>query len=138
MTNRADEFNALQRGSLSDLLGISFEEVEVGHVRGHLTVRPGHMATNGYLHAASVVALADTACGNGCLATLPQGATGFTTIELKANYLATARNGHDVLCEARLTHSGRMTQVWDAEVTNVNTRKVMALFRCTQMLLYPH
>ncbi len=138
MTNRAEEFNAHQRGSLPDLLGITFEEVEADHVRGHLTVRPGHMAPNGYLHAATIVALADTACGYGCVASLPQGATGFTTIELKANYLSTARNGHDMLCEARLTHGGRMTQVWDAEVTNVNSGKVMALFRCTQMLLYPH
>jgi len=34
-------------------------------------------------------------------------------------------------------HGGRMTQVWDAEATNATTGKVMAVFRCTQMVLYP-
>jgi len=136
MSNRASEFNASQHGSLPDLLGITFEDVAPGHVRGHFNVRPGHMAPNGYLHAASVVALADTSCGYGCTASLPEGARGFTTIELKSNHVATARNGHDVVCEARLVHRGRTTQVWDAEVTNATTGKVMALFRCTQLILY--
>lgn len=95
------------------------------------------MAPNGFLHAASVIALVDSACGYGCLASLPEGAAGFTTIELKANYLGTAEEGDTVSCEARLIHGGRMTQVWDAEARNTRTGKTIALFRCTQMVLQP-
>jgi uncharacterized protein (TIGR00369 family) len=94
------------------------------------------MAPNGYLHAATVVALADTACGYGCVASLPDGATGFTTIEIKTNFLGTTREGA-LACEADLAHGGRTTQVWDARVIDEGTGKVIALFRCTQMLLYP-
>jgi uncharacterized protein (TIGR00369 family) len=95
------------------------------------------MAPNGFLHAASVIALVDSACGYACVASLPEGATGFTTIELKVNYLGTAKEGDVVAGAARLVHGGRMTQVWDAEATNRTTGKTMALFRCTQMVLYP-
>ncbi len=87
--------------------------------------------------AASVVALVDSACGYGCVTALPEGASGFTTIEIKTNYLASARTGETVTCEARLVHSGRTTQVWDAEAVNETTGKTMALFRCTQMVLWP-
>ena len=95
------------------------------------------MAPNGFMHAASVIALADSACGYGCFISLPEGGTGFTTIELKSNFLGTARLGEVVSTEARLVHGGRTTQVWDAEVKNETTGKVTALFRCTQMVLYP-
>jgi uncharacterized protein (TIGR00369 family) len=94
------------------------------------------MAPNGYLHAATVVALADTSCGYGTVASLPDGARGFTTIELKANYLGTVLEGA-VACEATLVHGGRTTQVWDAKVTDESTGRMIALFRCTQILLYP-
>ena len=101
-------------------------------MRQRATWRP-----NGFLHAASVIALVDSACGYACVASLPEGASGFTTIELKANYLGSAKEGEVVACTARLVHGGRMTQVWDAEAVNQTTGKTMALFRCTQMVLYP-
>ncbi len=127
-----------QRGAnyLPGLLGIVFTAVEGGEVRGEMPVRRELMAPNGYLHAGSVVTLADTCSGYGCLENLPEGATGFTTIELKSNHLGTARDG-TVACIAKAVHLGRTTQVWDAVVTHKETGKTMALFRCTQMLLYP-
>jgi uncharacterized protein (TIGR00369 family) len=101
-----------------------------------MAVRREVMAPNGYLHAASVVALADTSCGYGCVANLPKGASGFTTIELKSNFLGTAREGF-IACRATPVHLGRTTQVWDAVVTNGADGGRIALFRCTQMVLWP-
>ncbi|AXH00074.1 PaaI family thioesterase [Deinococcus wulumuqiensis] len=117
------------------MVGIRFTHIEHGLLRSELTVRPELFAPNGYLHAASVVALADTTCGYGTRTLLPDEASGFTTIELKSNHLATSRQGV-VTCEARAVHAGRTTQVWDAEVRN-EQGQVMALFRCTQAVLYP-
>jgi 1,4-dihydroxy-2-naphthoyl-CoA hydrolase len=135
--NQAATFNARQKGSLPGDLDIEWEVVEAGRATGGFTVRQGHMAPNGFLHAASVVCLVDTACGYGCVCALPEGASGFTTIELKTNYLGTAKPGERVTCQARLVHGGRMTQVWDAEATNAATGKTIAVFRCTQMVLWP-
>jgi uncharacterized protein (TIGR00369 family) len=105
-------------------------------VESRLEVRREVMAPNGFLHAASVIALADTSCGYGCVAHLPQGASGFTTIELKSNFLGTAREGA-IRCRATPAHLGRTTQVWDAEVTVEGSGARIALFRCTQMVLWP-
>lgn len=122
------------RDRLPGLLGVEIDSIEEGHVRMHLPLRPELLAPNGYLHAGTVVALADSACGYGCIASLPEGATGFTTIELKTNFLATVLEGtlHAV---SRRVHGGRTTQVWDATISGEDG-KTLALFRCTQLLLY--
>lgn len=129
-----DELNRRGEGRLPGLIGVRFTYVERGLIRSELTLRDELLAPNGFLHAASVVALADTSCGYGTRLLLPDEATGFTTIELKSNHLGTAREG-TVTCEARSVHAGRTTQVWDAEVRGPGG-KVMALFRCTQAVLY--
>lgn len=135
--NQADAFQLRQQELLPGELGLEWQEVANGRAAGRFTATRKHMAPNGFLHAASVIALVDSACGYGCMASLPEGASGFTTIELKANYLGTAKEGEVVACTARLVHGGRMTQVWDAEAINETTGKTMALFRCTQMVLWP-
>ena len=114
-------------------LGIDVYEGESGVARGRLAVQRCHLAPNGFLHAGAVVSLADTTCGYGCMLSLPEGAYGFTTVELKTNFLRTTVEG-TIECEARLVHGGRTTQVWDATVTAPDGRQ-MALFRCTQLLL---
>ena len=115
------------------LLGIEFEEAGDGHARARLALEEKHMAPNGYLHAGTVVGLADSACGYGCILSLPEGGIGFTTIELKTNFVRSAQQG-TIGCEARLVHGGRTTQIWDATVTAPDDRP-MALFRCTQLVL---
>ena len=128
-------FKSFGTGYLPGLLGIEILKVESGLVESRLAVRREVMAPNNFLHAATVVALADTSCGYGCVANLPQGASGFTTIELKSNFLGTAREGA-IVCRATPVHLGRTTQVWDAEVTLEGGERKIALFRCTQMVLW--
>jgi uncharacterized protein (TIGR00369 family) len=129
-------WNDRSNGRLPGLIGIEVLEVEVGRMLGRIVIRPEHWAPNGFLHAATVVALADTLCGYGCVIALPEGAKGFTTVELKSNHFGTAMEG-TIIGEAKLAHGGRTTQVWDATVTHQETGKVIALFRCTQMVLWP-
>ena len=128
-------FNRFGQGHLPGHLGVEIVTVSREAVESRLVVRAEVMAPNGFLHAASVIALADTSCGYGCVATLPEGARGFTTIELKANFLGTAREGA-IACRATSVHLGRSTQVWDAVVTNEAGGARIALFRCTQMVLW--
>jgi len=131
-----EHLNARGAGSLPELFGFRVMAVEDGLLVAELAIQPQFLAPNGYLHAASVIALADTACGYGCIAHLPQGAESFTTIELKSNFLGTARDGV-LACVARPAHLGNSTQVWDATVTRQADGRAIALFRCTQMVLWP-
>ena len=127
-------FNATSQGFLPGLLGIRVLEIGQGRVLAVLDIRTDHQSPNGFLHAGTVVTLADTACGYGCIAHLPEGAKGFTTIELKSNHLGTALDG-TIEAEAAAVHLGRSTQVWDATVRRQADRKTIALFRCTQIIL---
>lgn len=132
----AESMNKFGSTSLPGFLGIEITRVGDGEVAARLPVKPHHLAPNGFLHAGSVIALADTAAGYACAANLPEGANSFTTIELKSNHLGTARDGA-IACVAKAAHLGKTTQVWDVLVTNEANGKTIAMFRCTQMILYP-
>ena len=137
MTTRTHvDFKSFGARHLPGLVGVEIVTVTREEVSSRLAVRQEVMAPNGFLHAATVIALADTSCGYGCIATLPEGAKGFTTVELKANFLGTARDGY-IACRATPVHLGRTTQVWDAVVTHEAGGAKIALFRCTQMVLWP-
>ena len=131
-----EELNKRGIGTLPGLIGVEVLEAEKGRLASRLELREELLAPNGYLHAATIIALADTSCGYGCFVNLPSEAEGFTTIELKSNFLGTKHEGI-VECEATLLHGGRATQVWDATVTDNESGKKLALFRCTQIILYP-
>ena len=127
------QLNDAGRDVFPGLVGVEVDEVADGVVRARLPLRDELMAPNGYLHAGAVITLADTACGYGCILSLPAGGVGFTTIELKTNFLRTAQTG-TISCEATRVHGGRTTQLWDATVSDEQGR-TLALFRCTQLVL---
>ncbi len=130
-----EQFNSRGAENLPGLLGIVITHVDKSELRAELQVKKSHLAPNGFLHAGTVVTLADTCAGYACAINLPEGASGFTTIELKTNHLGTALEG-TLKCTAVPVHRGRTTQVWDAEVTHAESGRTLALFRCTQMILY--
>ncbi len=123
-------------GCFPGYIGFEVTGFSEGEIRAQFVVTPQHLAPNGFLHAGTIVTLADTACGYGCATHLPEGAENFTTIELKSNHLSTTRSG-TVAVVAKAVHMGRTTHVWDATVSHVETGKTLALFRCTQMVLWP-
>jgi uncharacterized protein (TIGR00369 family) len=131
-----ESFTRRGEGRLPGLIGLRIVAVEHLMLIAELDIRAELLAPNGFLHAASVIALADTACGYGCIAHLPEGADNFTTVELKTNFLGTARDG-TLACIAKPAHLGRTTHGWDATVTRKSDGAAIALFRCTQMILWP-
>jgi 1,4-dihydroxy-2-naphthoyl-CoA hydrolase len=132
----AREHNDRKKNTWVGRLGIEIVEASPGKVIAQIRVRPDFLAPNGFIHGAVMVSFADSLCGSGTVENLPAGASGHTTIELKANLLGTVREGI-IECEATMAHGGRTTQVWDARVTSKESGKVLALFRCTQLILYP-
>lgn len=132
--SRAREVTEFFASRVPGLLGCVFDEASADVVVGHIDVTEKLIAGTGYLFAPAVVALADTCAAIGCGANLSEGET-FTTIELKSNFLSSARVGERVVCRCSPAHLGRQTHVWDAVVTNETTGRTMALFRCTQMVL---
>jgi uncharacterized protein (TIGR00369 family) len=132
----ADFLRQASETTLPGHMGLELIEIGDGSARMRCPIQPYHLAPNGYLHAGAVITLADTAAGFGCVGNWPEGATGFTTIELKANFTGTLLEG-SMLAEAAMIHGGRTTQVWDVVVNDEATSRKLAYFRATQMILYP-
>ena len=133
-----EELNQRSGENLPGLMGVEAIELSENTLKSRMVLKKIHFAPNTYLHAASVIALADTTCGYATVAHLPDGAYSFTTIELKSNHLGTVRGeGAVVVCTATAQHLGGNTQVWDAVVSDEATGKKIAIFRCTQMILWP-
>jgi uncharacterized protein (TIGR00369 family) len=137
-TNRAtlEGLNRANEGKLPGHLGLTITEVADGRVVGRFEVRPDLVAHTGYLLAGAVLSVADILCAYGVSTAWPEGASGFTTAEVKCNFTGTLRHGA-AICTADLLHGGRTTQVWDAKVTAAADGRLMAAFRCTQIILYP-
>jgi 1,4-dihydroxy-2-naphthoyl-CoA hydrolase len=133
---RARRANAFFGPLVPGQLGCVFDHSAADLVTGHIDVTENLIAGTGFLFAPAVIALADTCAAIGCGNNIPAGAS-FTTIELKSNFLASARVGERVTCRCTPAHLGRQTHVWDATVTNESTWRTIALFRCTQMVLLP-
>jgi len=131
-----ESLNRRTGDNLPGWFGLKVVGVGEGQLTMELVIKPQFLAPNGFLHAATVIALADTSAGYATIAHLPDGASNFTTIELKSNFLGTATDG-TLRAEARAAHQGRTTQVWDATVTHAGSARTIALFRCTQMILWP-
>ena len=131
-----DALNARGTGRLPGWFGLRVVRIDERELAMRLQIQPQMLAPNGFLHAATVIALADTACGFATIAHLPDGAESFTTVELKCNFLGTATEG-TLEAVAKGAHLGRTTQVWDAEVRELGSDRTLALFRCTQMVLWP-
>jgi len=131
-----EKLNSRSGDNLPGWFSMKVVEVREGSLTMEYAIRPQYLAPNGFLHAASVIALADTSAGYATIAHMPEGATNFTTIELKSNFIGTATDG-TLRSVTTCAHQGRTTQVWDAVVTHVESAKTIALFRCTQMILWP-
>lgn len=133
---RAQRMNEFFQEFVPGMLGVVCDYAGTDKVLAHIDVNEKLIAGTGFLFAPAVIALADGCAAIGCGANVPEGAS-FTTIELKSNFMSSARVGERVVCTCTPVHLGRQTHVWDAVVENETTGKLMALFRCTQMVLAP-
>lgn len=128
-------FNERDSSHLPGHLGLKVTQVAKGRLEAEIKVRKELLAINDFLHAGTVITLCDTSAGYGCMANLPEGASGFTTIELKCNLMGTAREGK-IKCTSTCIHSGRTTQIWESEVFKGSNNKAIAKFTCTQLIIY--
>ena len=124
------------RTGLPGLLDLEILHIEPGRAEGRLALRDELMLSAGdLLHAGTIVAVADSFAGWGCLASLPDGMVGFATGELKVNLVATTGVPDALTAVASLVHGGRTTQVWDVTIARESDARVLAHYRCTQHLM---
>ncbi len=131
-----EDLNRANEGKLPGHLGLVITIVEPGRVVGRFDVRTDLVAHTGFLLAGTVLSVADILCAYGVSTVWPADASGFTTAEVKCNFIGTLTEG-SVVVSATMLHGGRTTQIWDAAVEDEATGRLLAVFRCTQIILYP-
>lgn len=119
---------------LSGKMGVRFTHLAHGEVNAELPVSSELLSPVGVVNGGLLVFLADICCGLGAVSSLPEGVKGFTTIESKTNHLKSVKEG-TIVCKARLLNAGRKIQVWDAFVVDKDSGTMLAVFRCTQLLI---
>jgi uncharacterized protein (TIGR00369 family) len=120
------------RGTLAELLGIRWVEMQPDRVVAEVQVRAELTTVGGAVHGGTLMALADTVGAAATVLNLPDGAT-TATLESKTNFLAAGRGGV-VRAEATCLHRGRRTMVWQTRVTDGGGR-LLSLTIQTQMVL---
>lgn len=128
-------FNDISKSHFPGHLGIIITKVDEWSLEGEMHIEKKLFAPNGYIHAGSIVTFADTIAGYSVISNLPEGGKMFTTLELKSNFLGSAKEGM-LVAKSFLEHAGRTTQVWRVEVNHKDTGKKLAVFSCTQLILY--
>jgi len=129
MSNLADTM------PFAKLMGVNVLEASAERVVGELVVRDDLCTAGGVLHGGAAMAFADSLGAIGAFLSLPEGATGTTTIGSKTNFLGAAKTGATLRGECTPVHRGKRTSVWQTKITAEG--KPVALVIQTQMALSP-
>ncbi|MFJ3196534.1 PaaI family thioesterase [Streptomyces griseoviridis] len=118
------------------LLGMRFDEVEHGRMVISLTTRPEFANPLGTVHGGIAATLLDSVMGCAVHSTLPPG-VGYTTLELKVNYIRAAGTGGQTLtADGSVIHLGRSTATAEGRVHDENG-KLIAHATTTCLILRP-
>jgi uncharacterized protein (TIGR00369 family) len=116
-------------------MGAELEDVAAGRVAIRLPFREDLTQQHGFLHAGTIAAIADSACGYAALTLMPSDAA-VLSIEFKVNMLAPAK-GESIVARAQVIRSGRTIVVCRADVYSLaaGEEKLVAAMQGTMMVV---
>jgi uncharacterized protein (TIGR00369 family) len=139
-TARDPNFEARVRASfgkqkLMSTIGAALEKVAPGEVDIRLPFRDDLTQQHGFLHAGTIAAVADSACGYAALSLMPADA-GVLSIEFKVNMLAPAK-GDAIVARGQVIRAGRTIMVCRADVVSISDseEKLVAAMQGTMMVV---
>jgi uncharacterized protein (TIGR00369 family) len=123
------------RQRLMTTIGALVDEVATGRVVLRLPFRDDLTQQHGYLHAGTIAALADSACGYAALTLMPLDAA-VLSVEFKVNMLAPAK-GDAIVARAEVIRAGRTIMVCRADVVALlgAEEKLVAAMQGTMMVV---
>jgi uncharacterized protein (TIGR00369 family) len=116
-------------------IGAAIEELAPGRVTLRLPFRDDLTQQHGFLHAGTIAAVADSACGYAALTLMPADAA-VLSIEFKVNMLAPAK-GDAIVARGEVIRAGRTVMVCRADVHSVSdgAEKLVAAMQGTMMVV---
>jgi len=129
-----DEVNQRGKGCMVEHLGVEIIEMGEGFILGRMPVDQRTKQPIGLLHGGASAALAETlasTAGNLCVDPATHYCVG---LEINANHISSAREGF-VLGKSFPIHLGRTTQVWQTEIRQEGTDRLICISRMTLSVL---
>lgn len=126
------------RQTLMHMMGAELVAVRAGEVEMVLPFRADLTQQHGYVHAAAVTAIVDTACGYAALTLMPPDVE-VLSVEFKMNFLAPAA-GERFVAVGRVLRPGRTLTVCAGEVyaTMGTSRKLIGAMQATMIGVAAH
>ncbi len=121
---------------LAGKLGVTIDEGSADSVTGRMPVRSDICTAGNIVHGGAIMAFADCLGAVGAFLTLPEGASGTTTIESKTNFLGAGPLGSVLIGEATPVKVGKRVSVWQTRI-RTETGDDVALATQTQLVLWP-
>ena len=118
-----DQFNALNRDTMMQAIGIVFTEVGDDFLRATMPVDTRTHQPYGLLHGGASVALAETLGSAAGMMLVDPAREIVVGIEINANHVRGVKSG-TVTGTARALHIGRSTQVWEIRIEDEGHRLV--------------
>ena len=120
---------------LMQTIGASIDAVTPGRVALRLPFREDLTQQHGFLHAGTIAAVADSACGYAALTLMPPDAA-VLSIEFKVNMLAPAK-GDAIVARGDVIRAGRTVMVCRADVFAIagGAEKLVAAMQGTMMVV---
>jgi uncharacterized protein (TIGR00369 family) len=112
-------YAAVTGGTYIEYNGIRLMEIEKGHVRGMLEIKPELLNPNRILHGGVLGTLADTVAIFGCIYVYEVASV--TTVNLTMTYLKSVKSGA-VTATARMLSQGKNISHWRVDMTDDDGR----------------
>ncbi len=129
-----DEMNTFAKQTLVENLGITFTKSAVGYLEATMPVDERTCQTYGLLHGGATIALAETVAGMGTFnLTLPEKAC--VGMQISASHLSSALKGETVIAKGSLIHKGRTTHVWDVNIYEIKSERLISTIRVTNAII---
>jgi 1,4-dihydroxy-2-naphthoyl-CoA hydrolase len=129
-----DLINSMNKNTLMEQLGIECIELGDDYVISRMPVDKRTHQPMGLLHGGASAALIESIGSMGSTLLLDITKQHPVGIEINANHIGGIRTGH-VIAKGKIVHAGKKTHLWQVDITEEGTNKLVCSGRLTVMII---
>ena len=133
-TNDLKKVNALNKNTLMEVLGMECIEIGDDYIKASMPVDRRTHQPMGLLHGGASAALIESIGSMGSALILDLSKEAPVGVEVNANHVGGLRQGR-VIATGKLVHNGKRTHVWQVDIHDEASEKLICTGRLTVMII---
>ena len=133
-TNDLKKVNALNKNTLMEVLGMECIEIGDDYIKASMPVDRRTHQPMGLLHGGASAALIESIGSMGSALILDLSKEAPVGVEVNANHVGALRQGR-VIATGKLVHNGKRTHVWQVDIHDEASEKLICTGRLTVMII---